>query len=541
MIIEFLENEQWIKYEGQKLKKSVKVKFICEKCKKERKSFFRAYTGVCGFCKRKDSLIEKYGVENVFQLEDVKKKIKQTNLERYGVENVGQIEEEKLKKEKKKKQTNLDKYGFENVFKVNKIQEKIKQTNLERYGKVRAISTDKYKEKMYETNYKKYGTKTPSQNNEIKNKIKNSISLVLKERSENKKKNFISNLDFEYYNVKPLFDIKLYQGTNYNNKYSWECLYCGHVFIDNLYSGNRPLCPNCHKKNDKYISNKEKEIRDYIESIYDKKIIYNSRNIINGELDIYLPDNNIAIEFDGLYWHSDIYKDRYYHKNKTEMCEKKGIQLIHIFEDEWEYKQDIVKNRFKNMLGLNSKRIGARKTIIKEIEPRAKNEFLNKYHIQGTDKSKIKLGAFYKDELIGVMTFSRPRLFMNQKKRDGEIWELSRFATISDTYTPGLASKMLKHFEKNYKYDEIYSYADRRWSQGNLYYKLGFEFDSYTNPNYFYWKNNLVRYHRYNFRKQNLIKFENYSQEKTEKQIMDEAEWYRIWDSGNIRFTKSIK
>jgi hypothetical protein len=138
------------------------------------------------------------------------------------------------------------------------------------------------------------------------------------------------------------------------------------------------------------------------------------------------------------------------------------------------------------------------------------------------------------------MTFAKPRLFMNMKNKKEGGWELSRFATIPDTYTPGLASKMLKHFENNYEWESIYSYADRRWSQGNLYQKIGFKFDSETNPNYFYFQPNVrIRKHRYTFRKTELKNFPNYSAEKTEHEIMNESGWLRIYDCGNYKFIKN--
>lgn len=461
---------------------------VCKSLFKYDDKFFQEKIYSPNIQRKKTNLI-KYGYET--PREEIKKSIK----EKYGVENISQIESVK----QKRKQTFIDKYNVENSFQLKETKEKIKKSIHEKYG--------------VDFNLQREDVK--------KNRWKNHIDSIFNGKRVG--------------SVTPLFSKNEYKGKEFNHK--WKCDVCDTVFYDNIDDGSRPNCPTCFPDLFKQ-SKMENEIYDFIRQ-YIKNIDKNSNILGRQELDIYLPDHNIAIEFDGLYWHSDLYKDKNYHLNKTRECEKLGIQLIHIFEDEWLVKQEIVKSRLKNLLGLNSRRIGARQVTIKEIDSKTKNKFLTKYHIQGEDRSSIKLGAYYNNELIGVMTFSKPRVFMG-KKITKDTWELSRFATISDTYTPGLASRMLTHFERNYKPRVIESFADRRWSQGNLYYKLGFEFIHQTEVNYYYFINNKKRYHRYNFRKSELKNFENYSPEKTEKQIMDEAGYLRIYDCGNYKFIKNI-
>lgn len=185
------------------------------------------------------------------------------------------------------------------------------------------------------------------------------------------------------------------------------------------------------------VSQVEMELYEFIKSIYSEKIITNSKKILKSglELDIYLPDIKLAFEFDGLYWHSDFNTKENrniekYHLNKTEECEKLGIQLIHIFEDEWENKKDIVKSKIKYLLGKkNDKKIFARKCYIEEIGNEYKNKFLNQNHIQGEDKSNIKLGLWYnngkEDLLVAVMTFCKPRTSLGLKDSNYD-YELSR-------------------------------------------------------------------------------------------------------------------
>ena len=134
-----------------------------------------------------------------------------------------------------------------------------------------------------------------------------------------------------------------------------------------------------------------------------------------------------------------------------------GYKLIHIFEHEWINKQTIIKSKLKALFNVEQERIYARKCIIKEISNKEKNEFLNQFHIQGEDKSKVKLGLFYEEELVAVITFGKPRFNKNYE------YELIRYATSK--HVIGGATKLLKYFERNYKPKSIITYADRRFSQ----------------------------------------------------------------------------
>jgi hypothetical protein len=294
-------------------------------------------------------------------------------------------------------------------------------------------------------------------------------------------------------------------------------------------------CPNCIKNFSIY----EKEIVDFLKE-HLAEIITNNKSIIYPyELDIYIPSHKIAIEFNGLYWHSEKQvKDKNYHLNKTKLCKEKDIRLIHIFEDEWINKKEIVKNRLKSFLGLNERKIGARKCIIKELSPKVKNEFLENYHIQGKDVSSISLGAFYNKELISVMTFCKPRIALGAKEKKDGVWELSRFVNKFGIKSQGIASKLLKYFERNYNPKEIYSYSDIRWNTGNLYLFMGMVEVTQTNPNYWYFKNQK-RFHRFGFRKSILNKkLNNFDDNLTEYENMLNNGYDRIWDCGNKKFIK---
>jgi len=262
-------------------------------------------------------------------------------------------------------------------------------------------------------------------------------------------------------------------------------------------------------------------------------LIENSKKIIPPyELDIYIPEKNFAIEYNGLYWHSEQQgKDKDYHLKKLEMCLKKGIQLIQLFEDEWIFKKEIVEKRIKQLLNINdAPRIHARQCDIKIIDNNTKNDFLNSYHLQGQDISSIRLGAFYENELVSVMTFSRGSIAKGAKIQEGH-WELNRFCSNYNFHVPGIASKFLSFFKRNYEWLRIYSYADRRWSQGNVYKVLGFVKEHCTKPNYWYIKN-YQRIHRYGLRKRS-----DEPRDIPEWVLRLKEGYNRIWDCGVIKFS----
>lgn len=253
-----------------------------------------------------------------------------------------------------------------------------------------------------------------------------------------------------------------------------------------------------------------------------------NRTILEGlEIDIYLPQLNLGIEYNGEYWHSEAKKGRNYHLDKTKLAESKGIRLVHIFEHEWLQKQEIVKSRLLGMLQQNYK-LGARLCTIRELTFSDVRSFLNENHLQGAgSSSSINLGLYHKDILVAVMTFSKPRFNSNYD------YELIRYASLTGINIQGGASKLLKYFTNNYK-GSIISYSDKRWSQGNLYTTIGFEFSHNSDPSYFYVKNNEIL-SRYKCQKHKLKELlpDLYKDELTETEIMTNAGFNKVFDCGN--------
>lgn len=460
---------------------------------------------------------EKYGVDSISQLDDVKTKIIKNNRKKHGVDHVFQTK----KFQQKAKNTNKKKYGFEFPIKSKIIKEKIKENNLKKYGVENPSKLNSVKEKLRYTNLKKYGVDSVMK-----------VDAIRKKLLDNKLYTFIEKNDINY-DIKNIGNGE-YLVINECNEHK-EYVINKTLFYHRIKYGLQKICVHCNPVS-KMSSIKEEEIKNYIKDELLINIDENKRNFLNNkELDIYIENKKIGIEFNGLYWHSNLYVDNNYHLNKTEECNTIGIKLLHIFEDEWVLKNNIVKSIIKNKLGLSDRKIYGRKTTIKEIDSNTARNFLDENHIQGAINSSVKVGLYYENELVSLMTFGKKRSAMGSKSEEGE-YEMYRYCNKLNTNIIGGASKLFKFFIETYKPKKIVSYADRRYFDGELYEKLGFIFISSTKPNYWYFKKNtLIREHRYNYRKDKLVS-EGYDKTKTESEIMSERGYLRIYDCGNLKF-----
>ena len=405
----------------------------------------------------------------------------------------------------------------------------------DKYGKTNVFELDECKQKIKESLTEKYGVDHPSKSKE----------LLLK-RNNNRRKIFFDNIlnNKKINNVcKPMFSASEYIDTYRDNKYKFECVKCLKTFEDHIDGGHIPRCVSCYPK-DQRSSIAEMEILDFVKSLISDDIITNKRLFDNKEIDIYIPSKKIAIEYNGLYWHSEVCgkRDKKYHLNKTNVCNENGIRLIQIFEDEWLNKRDIVKSKLKSILGVKSNSIYARKVTIKKIDGESCNKFLELTHIQGKCNSPIRYGAYHNSELVGVMTFGKKRLALGSKSITGE-FELIRFSTSN--FVVGLASKILKCFIQEYNPSNIISYSDNRWSDkdNSMYKKIGFKKISETNPNYYYLKHGYYnRLYRYNFAKHTLAnKLTSFDINLSEWENMQLNGYDRIWDCGSCRWELKLK
>jgi hypothetical protein len=288
-------------------------------------------------------------------------------------------------------------------------------------------------------------------------------------------------------------------------------------------------CPKCSNT----VSKAEEEIYDYVCDLVGKdSVVSRDRSVLGGrELDIYVPKLSIAIEYNGIKWHSDEFiDDKNYHLKKLNECNENGIKLIQIFEDEWIEKKDIVLNKIKHILGKDGgEKVYARKCKIKEVDKYVAYDFLEKNHIQGSVGSSVFIGAYYQDRLIAVMGIT-------EEKEDS--WNLTRFATDNNVRCIGVASKIFNYFVMKYNPIYVKSFADRRWTlsiENNLYTQLGFKLGEILAPDYRY-VNGCRREHKFGYRKAKLHKKYNVPFEWTERQMTRYLGFYRIYDCGLLRY-----
>jgi len=513
----------------------IKIEVECDICNTKKEITYHSYirnlktsknnTYTCQKCciiKNKETCIEKYGVEFPMQSKDIIKKRKENNLKKYGVDEPAKLKEisDKAKRTKKllyskenynnsekMKKTKFDKYGDSSY----NNSEKIKKTCIEKYGVDNVFKTSDVQKKKKKTTIDHYGVDNYKKSEQYKIDNRN---YILKK--------------FKNYNI-----------INYNNGISTLECDKGHTYdidiqvLRNRISYNTIICTVCNPINSYSNSGYEKQLYEFIKDNYNEEIILNDRKTIKKEIDIYLPNDKMGFEFNGLYWHSEINIPSNYHKNKTDEANKNNIKLVHIYEDDWIYKQDIVKSRILNLLGKSNK-IYARKCVIKEITDNILiRNFLEKNHLQSFVGSKVKLGLFYNNELVSLMTFGSLRKSMG-KKSNKNSYEMLRFCNKLNTRVIGGASRLFKYFVKNYNPEEIISYADRSWPNEKLYEKLNFKIVGITKPNYYYIVDGIRKY-RFNFRKDILVK-EGADPDKTEHEIMLERGIYRIYDSGHLKY-----
>jgi hypothetical protein len=283
----------------------------------------------------------------------------------------------------------------------------------------------------------------------------------------------------------------------------------------------------------------EKDVIQFIKELLpEEEVVEGNRNIISPyELDILLPSKNIAIEFNGIYWHSDLFVEDDYHLIKTKMCREVGIELIHIFEDEWINKKDIVKSILMSKIGKNTNRVVARKTEIKEVSNSDAKDFLNTNHIQGNVYARVSIGLFYENKLVSLMTFGGLRKNLGAKSKNGA-YELLRFCNKLNTTVVGAFSRLIKHFIKTYHPESLLTYSDNRYFNGDVYKNTGFSLISESHPNYFYILNHK-RENRFKYRKDILVK-NGFDKNKSERQIMKEREIPRIYDCGCKKWLLTI-
>lgn len=486
----------------------------CKICNKNRVSFKMNWRdGYKTYCSNKCSsndellrentkktLTEKYGVDHYSKTSDYLKKVKETSMSKYGVDNYSKTSDYVLKSKK----TYMDKYGVDSYTKTKEYIEKSKKTCLYRYGVDSYVKTDAFKNSFRSTCLKKYG-----------------VDHIYKSDLYRSHFNLCNDINYISY---------------YDKLNTFKCIH-GHNFeisTDNYYgrlNNNITLCTVCNPVGD-CRSIKENELFDFIKSNYSGLIIQSYRDGL--EIDIYLPDINLGFEFNGLYYHSDKFKEKNYHISKTNFFKERDIRIIHVWEDDWVFNRPIIESQIKNMIYSNNIKIYARKCVVMEIfDVKLVSSFLNVNHIQGNDRSIKNIGLYYNGDLVSIMTFNKSE---GRKKMTDSDWNLSRFCNILNTNIVGGASKLLNYFINKYTPNRIISYADKDWSIGSLYYILNFECVYETKPDYKYIIGGKRR-HKQNYTKSRL----KLTNDITESNYMFDNKIFKVYDCGKIKFELLLK
>ena len=418
---------------------------------------------------REASLSRKHGVTNSGQIPGSRKKALDTMIERYGGHVWSYVSTKRIERDK----TCIDKYGNKNVSLTDYAKQKTTQTNNDRYGR------DHVNQKHI------------SDDGMIK---LSSIEWIWEQHKEYKR---------------PLVDIATELGVDASilaNRLHKHGLQTQHFFR----------------------SVGEEQLSTFIASLIPKTLVLNNdRDVIApNELDVYIPSLNLAVEYCGLYWHSDRFKNRTYHADKLDACNAKGVRLLTIFEDEWIGKTDIVKKKLKSILRTDDcSVVYARNTTVVAVTNATKKSFFDRNHIQGNGPGSITYGLRYDNEVVAVMTFVN--------KGCGE-YVLNRYAT--SCRVPGGFSKLLKHFQRHHEWKKLVSFADRRWSEGQLYEKTGWIQDKVLSVDY-YWTKNNQRFHKFGFRhKQLASKLVNYDPSLSEHWNCKNHGYDKIYNCGLKRY-----
>lgn len=477
--------------------------------------------------KRNNTIIQKYGSKKAFEEMQLKKR-EQTNLNKYGYKIkladpnvVKQVREKQYQKygskenynqhvKEKQQCTIIDKYGSKEKF-LEYTKQRRAESILDKYGSKEEFN-EYVNEQTIKAHLNKYGYTSSFCVPEILNKCKQTTlqkygvdnvfkskewqeNIHKKKRNESLKQQIAADKGEHYYN--------LYHDKNYIidilNKYDSKPTIRQFSIDNNIpYYTVQLIMAKFDLQN--YFKHEKSHYEDDISNfIHDlcpsTDILRNTKSVLSSgkELDIYLPEYKLAIEFNGTYWHSSLnIEDKNYHLNKSKECESRGIHLVHICEYEWEdeHKRELIKTMLKLFLGKVESKVYARKCEVKQLTNKEAKHFNELNHLQGHRNAQVTYGLFYKGDLIQLMSFSRTKY--NRNLKDENSWEIIRGCPGSLNLVVGGVSKLLNHFIKDYKPSIIFSYCDFNKFNGVSYEKVGMKFIGYTGADRHYIINEVV-------------------------------------------------
>lgn len=506
--------------------------------------------------KLQETSLKKYGTLVPNQSQAVREKMKNTLSKR--------TKEDQEKINEKRKQTCLKTYGVETASQIPQTREKLKNIFQNKSDE----EWDIISKKRQETCLKKYGVSFPSMVEEFKvksretrqSKSEEEIEIEQNKRKETCKKKygavcalltpeqiektkiarrtkFFNNRILPNTDAEPLFTMEEYLQEPFKT-YKWKCHKCGDIFESKVLEHQKFFvrCLKCHPLRT-FISSEEIEVAEFIKSIYPGKIEQTTRSIIPPcEIDMYIPEKKLAIEYDGLYWHSENMGTKPgYHKAKTIACEKKGIRLVHVFENEWLGNRDLVESRLADILDAPMRTIDGNLCEVKEVPYRESETFLMENDLKGTVNAKRYIGLYNGEELVSMVAFGHPK---NSKDCD---WQMLRWCPKMWCRVKDWSKVIIEKFVEEEKPKGLIAFDDRRWSMGDMFKKMGFRFFGFTRPNFWYW----------NIHEQGLLESRlKYTEERAKIKLtewddsldiadnMQNNGYYRIFDCGGTIFKK---
>jgi hypothetical protein len=538
--------------------------------------------------KKTQAVREKYGVDHVSKSEEIKAKKKQTMLDRWGVENPSQnplIQQRKIvtnlarygvdwavssdEIKHKQKQTNLSRYGSTSSLANCDVREKGRITMLKKYGVEHPLQDPRIKSQMMQTNILKYGVKYSCQRPEIREKVQNTnfsrygkrswrASDIGKKALEDlhmAKRGFTNPAKDPLVIAKIKETMKMTYGVIHNNYIGMDQstidilrnpeLFASFVKGLTIHQAAEKL--NVHDSSIYRLSilYKCRDLMNISDNSYELKIIQllnelnityerHNRTIISPqEIDIWLPDYNIAIEVGSLYWHGESTgRGKYYHYAKWKKCHDKGIQLFQWFDEDLFSNWEITKSRLSRSLQIPTSVVGGRKCEIGYCSVTEERQFLNKWHSKGFSHNRNHvLCARYHNEIIAIMTFH---------EKDNHAY-MDRWATNINYSFPGLFSKTTAHWIKSINFTGLIStWSDNRLGNGRVYEASGFDLTRTSPPGYWYFKDSGLE-HRLKYQKHKLSQiFDIDTTNMSEWQVMQSQGYDRIWDAGHTLWCKQV-
>ena len=492
---------------------------ICTWCQTNRRKFFKVSKGYASTCT--DSKCKKAWRSDLNKKSSKKidwdrsnSKREATNIATYGAKsNLSAGTESRDVADRAMKEI----YGTKHPLSNPDILSRRNQTTVERYGTLNFVTSEKAKATLA----KNHGVANPMESSEIRDRVSSTMA-----------RNKLAKL-MERCNV---HNIEIIESDS--SYVTIKCSSCGTVHTNFLRqtlnillrSGQSP-CNECNPIN-RYRSKGESELADWIRSIFTGEI-HTNRKYLGTELDVMIPDLKLAIEYNGVYWHSDLRKPKKYHIQKKKAVEDTGWGVIQIWEDHWNdpHKREIIKSKLAHKLGMTPIKIGARSCKIIDVSPKQAKSFMEEHHLYGSVNSQIRIGLEYQGELVMLCTFGRPRMAM-AGKTDSE-YELLRMASKKGHLVMGGLTKSISELKRR-GIESCMTYADCDWthSKANGYGSSGFKFVKWTDPGY-HWVINGIRHNRMSFMRSSIP---DISENETVDDYMYSRGRYKTWNSGNLLY-----